>query len=96
MKISEKEIKKIAELARLGLTKAEVGKFSKELSTILDYVEKLNQVKTEGVEPTSHVTGLENVLREDVVDQADCQKEIVDNAPDKKDGSIRVKSVFEK
>ena len=96
MKISEKEIKKIAELARLGLTKAEISKFSKELSAILDYADNLNQVKTKGVEPTSHVTGLENVLREDVVNEAACQKEIVDNAQDRKDGSIKVKSVFEK
>ena len=60
----------IAKLARLTLSDSEVEKFSRELTQILDYVEKLKEVKTEGVEPTAQVTGLSNITRTDTI--AEC------------------------
>lgn len=65
MKISPQSIRDLAELARLKLNPEEVKKFSKELSSILDYVEQLKEIDIADIEPTSQVTGLMNVLRED-------------------------------
>ncbi len=57
----------IAKLARLTLTPEEVQKMTKELSSILKYIDMLGEVKTEGVEPIAQITGIENALREDIV-----------------------------
>lgn len=59
------DVVKVAKLANLPLTSAEEKKFGKQLSSILDYMEVLNKVDTSNVEPTSQVTGLKNVMRED-------------------------------
>jgi len=66
-KLSEAEVEHIAKLARLKLSKEEIGKFCSQLSEVLDYVNVLNEVETKDVEPTAQVTGLENVFREDEV-----------------------------
>lgn len=66
--LSNEEIQHIAKLARLGLKDGEAEKFLQQLNDILGYVEQLKEVDTEGVEPTSQVTGLENVSRTDVVE----------------------------
>lgn len=63
--LTKEEVIKIAQLARIALTNDEVQKFQKELSSILSYVEQLNAVNTDGVEPLYQVTGLVNELRED-------------------------------
>ncbi|MFH1462242.1 MAG: Asp-tRNA(Asn)/Glu-tRNA(Gln) amidotransferase subunit GatC [bacterium] len=65
--ISKEEVKHIAKLARLGLTEKEIGRFQKELSSILNYIEKLKEVDVSEIEPTSHAFKLENVVREDEV-----------------------------
>lgn len=67
MALTRAQVQHIAKLARLALTDAEVDKFTKQLTDILGYVAQLNEVDTEGVLPTSQVTGLKNVMREDVV-----------------------------
>ncbi len=72
--LSQDQVRHIAKLARLGVTDAEVEKFAHQLSDILGYVEKLEKVDTSKVQPTSQVTGLKNVMREDVV-QKTCTKE---------------------
>lgn len=95
MKISKEKTAKIASLARLGLGAKEIDKFSKDLSKILDYIDKLQQVDTEKVEATSQVTGLENVKRADSVLESNNQKEILDNAPASRNNFIKVKAVFE-
>ena len=63
--LDRKQIEHVAKLAKLELTNAEVEKFQKQLSEVLDYFNILNEVDTDGIEPTSQVTGLENVMRED-------------------------------
>lgn len=63
--LSLEEIRHVANLANLTLSEDEVKKFSGQLSEVLDYIEKLKEVETKNVEPTSQVTGLENVFRED-------------------------------
>ena len=96
MKLTKKEVEHIAYLARLGLTEEEKGKFAEQLSSILDYVEQLKEVNTDGVEPTAQVTGLENVLRPDSI--AACpeeeMKKLVAMAPEHEDNLVKTRSVF--
>lgn len=89
------KVSHIAKLANLPLTSDEEEKYSQQLSKILDYVEQLNEVDTEGVEPTFNVTGLSNVMRKDEVGESLTQEEAISNAPNKKEGLIVTKGVFE-
>lgn len=95
-KITEQDVKQIAALARLELSEAELAKYQAELSGILDYVDQIEKVDTKNVEPTAQVTGLTDVVREDEkVPSTLTRDEILLNAPEKKDGYIKVKSVLE-
>jgi aspartyl-tRNA(Asn)/glutamyl-tRNA(Gln) amidotransferase subunit C len=92
--LSKEEVQHIAKLARLGLSEEEIERFQKELSSILDYVEKLKEVDISGVEPISHAVKVENVVRKDVVNPNEGGQKLLNLAPDKKDGFLKVKSVF--
>lgn len=95
MVITSDDIRKVALLARLGLTEAEIDKFAKEIGGILTYVQQLQAVDTTGVEPTYQVTQLVNVQREDFVEyflESD-RKKLVTNAPNNDGEYIRVKRV---
>lgn len=65
--ITPDDVRKLAVLARLNLTDVEVARFTTELGSVIGYIEQLAEVDVTGVDPTSQVTGLQNVLREDVV-----------------------------
>jgi len=95
-KISLKEVEHIAELARIELTEEEKKKFSDELSDVLGYVEQLQEVDTKNIEPVSQVTGLINVVREDVAEDfgENGRKIMFSNFPEEKDGCIKVKQVM--
>ena len=84
----------MAKLARLNMDKEEEEKFAKELSLILDYIEKLKEVDVEEVEPTSHPFEVVNVMREDVSREKKMTEKLVAAAPDKKENYIKVKTVF--
>lgn len=85
----------MARLSRLKLSDSEVEKFSQELSEILTYVEKLNTVDVDGLEPTYQVTGLKNVMRPDVIkDYGYKPEDLLSNAPEKKDNQFKVKKVL--
>ena len=94
--LSPEEVKKIAALARIGLSEEEIPKYQKELSAILDYFEKLKELDTEKIETIGHITGRFNSYREDKArDFGDLGREaILENAPEKKDGFVKVKSVL--
>jgi len=97
--ITREEVQHIAKLARLGLTEQEVEKYQKELSAILDYIEKLKEVDISGVEPTSHSVLMENVVREDKISPTSAKatsgrEKIMELFPEKKDGYLKVKSIF--
>ena len=77
---------RLSQLARIALTDAEVEKFRKDLSTVLDYVEELKTVNVDGLEEISQVTGLVNVQREDKVVDHGNRQEIFSQAPEMKDG----------
>ena len=82
----------MARLARLRLSDEEVERMSSELSSILDHVEKINELDLEGVAPTSHVVELENVLRPDEPRPSWPREQILAEAPDVADGFFRVPS----
>lgn len=94
--IDIEQVKHIAKLSRLELSKEEEEKFAGQLSSILGYVEQLAEVDTTGVEPTSNITGLKNVYRNDGVEPSGISHEdIAKNAPEFNDGSFVVPGVFE-
>ena len=97
MALTEKEVEKIASLARIRLTSEEKEKLAQEMGAILKYVEKLNEIDTKGVEPTAQVTGLENVFRKDEplgVVKTEPGK-LLEQAPDRRDDYVKVKAVFD-
>lgn len=96
MKLTEEQVRKIAHLARLYLTDEEVKKYSDQITQILDYVDILKELDTEGVIETNQVTGLENVLRNDVVKQELCSPlELLECSPLPKDrNQIKTKRVI--
>jgi aspartyl-tRNA(Asn)/glutamyl-tRNA(Gln) amidotransferase subunit C len=94
-KLSVEEVKHVADLAGLSLIPQELKKFQKQLSEVLDYVEVLDELKTDRVEPTSQVTGLENVFRKDEVEECLTQKEALSGAKEKYQRRFRTKAIFE-
>ncbi len=85
----------VAKLANLPLTEEEKKKFEKQLAETLDYVAQLEEIDTKGVEPTSQVTGLENVTREDVAKPSFSQEEALSNTKSKHNGFFKVKAILE-
>ncbi len=94
MSVTIKDVAYIAELARLRFTPEEQEKMTREMNMILHYVEKLNQVDTEGVEPLSGIHDLSNVLREDVERPSLSNAEALKNAPDRQDRFFKVPKVI--
>ena len=95
--ISKKEVKHIAKLARINLTEKEEEKFSKELSSILDFVNQLNKLDTKGVEPLAQVTGLKNVMREDENPQTASKEDrerLIGQASARKGNLVKVKAAL--
>jgi aspartyl-tRNA(Asn)/glutamyl-tRNA(Gln) amidotransferase subunit C len=94
-KLSRDGVLKLARLSRLKLTDEEVDRFAEEISAILNYVEQLQQVDLGGLEPTSQVTGLTNVMRPDEVkDYGASPEELLKNAPATEKGHFKVKRVI--
>ncbi|MCL2095239.1 Asp-tRNA(Asn)/Glu-tRNA(Gln) amidotransferase subunit GatC [Candidatus Saccharibacteria bacterium] len=95
MKISDKEMTHLAELSGLTLTKTEMTNLQQDLERILEYVSQLNEVDTEGVEPTYQTFDLENVTRADVpIDYGVTKEQLLALAPEVKDGMIAVGGVL--
>ena len=95
MKLSKDDVLKLAKLSRLQLTDDEIAQYQEELSAILEYVQKLENVDTTGLKPTYQVTGLTtldpNAAREDEVTEQVSHEELMKNVPDHQDGHIKVK-----
>jgi aspartyl-tRNA(Asn)/glutamyl-tRNA(Gln) amidotransferase subunit C len=85
--LSRETVLKVARLARLRLTEAEVDDYAAKLGSILGYVEQLNEVNTDDIEPMVHAVELANVFRDDVVTPSLSQKDALANAP-KSDGKF--------
>ena len=90
-KFSDEDVQKLARLSRLQLTKPEIATFKNELSAIVEYVEVLQSADVEGLDPTSQVTGLQDVVRADeLVDYGVTPKELLKNAPATEDDQFKV------
>jgi len=96
MKFTKEEIQHIADLARLDLSEAEFEKYGNQLSGVLGYIDQLQDVNTDDIEPTAQVTGLENVYRNDEVKvwANDERFSALKLAPEFEEGQIKVKRVL--
>lgn len=95
MAVDRDQVQHIARLARIRLEDDEVATYVEQLSAILDYVEKLGELDTTGVEPTTHAIPLQMELREDDVEPRLTREDVLANAPDRDDGQFRVPKVVE-
>jgi aspartyl-tRNA(Asn)/glutamyl-tRNA(Gln) amidotransferase subunit C len=95
MKLSKEEVEHVAKLSRLAVSEEEKESFSRQLSEILTYIGKLNELDTSKVEPTSHVLDLSNVFRDDVVRESLSAADALANAPDRENDHFRVPKIIE-
>ena len=93
--ISDETIEYVGILAKLELSAEEKEQAKKDMGRMLDYIEQLNELDTDGVEPMSHVLPLENAFREDVVTNAEESAATLQNAPEEKDGMFVVPKTFD-
>ncbi len=94
-RIDEAQVRKVAKLARLDLSDAEVEEFAGQLSAILDYVERMNQLDTKEVEPLAHCLPIHNVFREDVVKESLGTEKTLANAPQRDGSFFKVPKILE-
>jgi aspartyl-tRNA(Asn)/glutamyl-tRNA(Gln) amidotransferase subunit C len=95
LKISREEIEHIASLARLYLTEEEKELFGSQLGSILDYMEKLNELDTRDTEPTSHVLPISNVMRGDIPGHSISKEDALRNAPGHTEKFYKVPKIIE-
>ena len=94
MKLTKDQVKKVAKLANLQLTDTEEELYTEQISEILEYIKKLEEVDTEGVEPTFNVTGLFNAMRTDESSECLTQEKALQNAPKVKRNMFATTGVF--
>lgn len=95
MKITEQTVEYVAALAKLTVSEEEKEKVAVDLERILQYMETMNRLDTEGVEAMSHVLPMKNVFREDMVTNEDNRSALLVNAPKQKEGSFAVPKTVE-
>jgi len=94
MQISEAIVKHTAYLARLNLTPEEISLYSRQLTSVLNYIQKLRELDVKNVSPTYHVLKLKNVFRDDEVKESLAVDKVLNNAPERKDDFFKVPKVF--
>jgi len=94
MKITKDEVVYTADLARLDLDEKSINRLAEQIGDILEYVDTLNSVDTEGITPTSHAVFLSNAFREDEVKESIGADKALANAPEKEDGNFIVPKVI--
>lgn len=94
MAFTIKEAEHVAQLARLELSEAEIQVFAEQLNSILEYVERLNELPTQGVEPLAHILPVYNVFRADEIKPSPSREEILANAPLVEDGHYKVPKIM--
>ena len=95
MALSHEEVRHIAELAKLDLTEDEVALYAGQLSNILEYFERLQELDTSHIEPTASVLPLKNVLRPDAATEPLTPERVIANAPDARAHQFRVSAVLD-
>ena len=94
-KIDQAQVRKVARLSRLELTDAEVEEFTDQLSAILDYVEKMNELDTDNVQPLAHCLPVSNVFRQDCVKQSLGTERTLANAPQRDGEFFKVPKILD-
>lgn len=95
-KLSRQDVQHVAHLAKLSLSPEELGKYQKQLNEVLDYVEILRRLDTKNLEPTSQVTGLENIFSQDKAVESLSVQDTLSAAKEKQDNFFKTKPIFEK
>jgi len=95
VKITKEQIQHIAVLSRLNLSEEEKDLFGSQLSSILDYMDQLNELETRETVPTSHVLSLSNVMRDDILTSSLPGEEALKNAPSHSENFYRVPKIIE-
>ena len=95
MPLTPEEVRHNARLARVGLSDDEVSRFQNQLSQILDYFERLQEVDTENVPPTAHTLAMHNVMRDDEPHPSIDKEEVLANAPQREGDHFRVRAILE-
>ena len=94
-KIDQGQVKKVAKLSRLKLTDAEAEEFTGQLSAVLDYMEKLNELDTTNVEPLAHCLPINNIFREDCVKESLGTEKTLANAPQRDGDFFKVPKILD-
>ena len=94
MSLDRQQVAKIAYLARLSLTEAELDEMTQQLVKIVDLVDQLSEVNTDGVEPMVHAIELQNVLQQDEIKSSLPREKALANAPDADEECFRVSAVL--
>jgi len=94
IQITKEETQKIAQLARLELSDAEVERFSEDLSAVLSYIEQLNELDTDDVPVTAHITALTNMMRKDEIVPCAFREDLLAQVPMRDGDGVSVKAVF--
>ena len=93
--ISDETIEYVGILAKLELSDEEKEQAKMDMGSMLDYIDKLNELDTSSVQPMSHVFPVHNVFREDIITNGDEREQILANAPEEKDGAFVVPKTFD-
>ena len=95
MPLTPEEVRHIARLARVGLSDDEMPRLQSQLSQILDYFRRLQEVDTENVPPTAQTLAMHNVMRDDEPQPSIDKEEVLANAPQREDDHFRVRAILE-
>ncbi|MBS1251813.1 MAG: Aspartyl/glutamyl-tRNA(Asn/Gln) amidotransferase subunit C [Anaerolineales bacterium] len=95
MGLTREQVTHVAELAKLGLTDEEMDQFGDQLSAILEYAEKIQELDTEAIPPTASVLDVQNVMRDDEVRPSMSREDVLANAPDAEAGQFKVRAVLD-
>lgn len=95
MKITTDEVKYVANLAKLYVDEVEAEKLTTEMESIINFADMLSEIDTESIAPTNHAMKVQNVFREDIVEESYSQEDILKNAPSQEGGCYLVPKVVE-
>lgn len=95
MKITGDIVKKIASLSKISLSESEIAEFTGQLGRIIDYMDKLDELDTSGVSPTSHAAEMNNVLRRDEPEESLPKEKALGNAPDRYGDYFKVPGIID-
>lgn len=93
MSLTEDDVRHVAKLSAIKITEEEIPQLKRDLGDILGYVERLSTLSTHGVEPTSHVHGVVNAFRDDIIKDSFPTEDVSRNAPDFAAGFFRVPKI---